>query len=518
VAEPDLSPERGVSWRNWHVTQGIGGRVDTLFTPRNHWLDGSAPPPDRPFDAGIAALRAIVRQAERDGRRVRAVGSGWSLSPVAFTEDYLVNTTRLAESLLGFESPGMLAPEFQARRDRMVFAQCGMQVKTLNGYLERRRLCLPTSGASNGQTIAGAVSTGTHGSANRVGAMQDFILGIHLVAEGGEHYFIQRASRPAASRRFSDWLGAIPRLDDKLFDAAVVGFGSFGLVHGLLFEAEPLYVLEKHVWQRDYAAVVPSMTTLDVASLGLPRGAERPFHFEVVINPYRVGPGEGGAFVRFMYRRPLGPGEPLPPAPAPPGGLERTEDLVTIVSWLSDTVPAAIPPLLQSQLVDALAPTEGRGPMIGTPGQIFSDSVRTNGGNSMEIGVPLASAGRAVDLILGVYREHTFGAPVALRFVKQSTATLALTSLDEITCTIELPGIDSDRTRTGYGLIQHALAKSPIRHSYHWGQALPLDDQWVREAYGPRRDAWLAARQAFLSPRGRAMFANALVARCGLVE
>jgi hypothetical protein len=55
----------------------------------------------------------------------------------------------------------------------------------------------------------------------------------------------------------------------------------------------------------------------------------------------------------------------------------------------------------------------------------------------------------------------------------------------------------------GYGLIQHALARSPIRHSYHWGEALPLDDQWVKEAYRPRRDAWLAARQAFLPARAR---------------
>ena len=516
MTEPDLSPVRDVEWQNWHVTRDVGGRVDTLFTPRNRWLDGSAPDPQ--FAAGIAALQAIVRQAERDRKRVRAVGSGWSLNGVAFTDEYLVNTARLGEWFVGFESPAMLVPEFQPRRDRMVFAQCGTQIKTLNAYLEPRRLCLPTSGASNGQTLAGAVSTGTHGSASSVGAMQDYMLGIHLVAEGGEHYFVQRASRPAASPEFCDWLGATPVLDDALFDAAIVGFGSFGLIHGLLFEAEPAYVLEKHVWQRDYASVAGPMTTLDVTSLGLPRGAELPFHFSVVINPYRVGRGERGAFVHFMYKRPLGPDEPLPPTPAPPGGVQTTEDLVSIVSRLSDAVPAAIPALLQTQLDGALASTEGTGPVVGTPGQIFADSVPTNGGNSIEIGVPLGSAGRAVEAILGVCREHTFGAPLALRYVKRSSATLAFTSLAGITCTLELPGIDSARTREGFAKIQRALAESRIRHSYHWGQWLPLDDRWVREAFGPRRDAWLTARRAFLSPAGRATFANALVARCGLAD
>ena len=499
MTEPDLSPERDFEWRNWHVTGDVGGRVDTFFTPRNRWRDGSAP--ERQFAAGIAALQAIVRQAEQDRKRVRAVGSGWSLNNVAFTDEYLVNTARLGEWFVGFETPGMLVPEYQPRRGRMVFAQCGTQIKVLNGYLAERRLCLPTSGASNGQTLAGAVSTGTHGSAISVGAMQDYVLGIHLVAERGDHYFIQRASRPAASPEFCDWLGATPVLDDALFDAAIVGFGSFGLIHGLLFEAEPVYVLEKHVWQRDYASVVAPMTTLDVTSLGLPGGAELPFHFSVVINPYRVGRGEQGAFVHFMYKRPLGPDRAPSPALAPPGGVQTTEDLVSIVSKLSDAVPAAIPALLQSQLVSALAPTEGTGPVVGTPGQIFSDSVPTNGGNSTEIGVTLASVGRAVDAILGVCREHPFGAPLALRFVKRSSATLAFTSLADITCTLELPGIDSARTREGYARIERALAERDIPHSYHWGQALPLDEGWVRKAYGPRRDAWLAARRKFLSPR-----------------
>ena len=191
---------------------------------------------------------------------------------------------------------------------------------------------------------------------------------------------------------------------------------------------------------------------------------------------------------------------------------------MSIVSRLSDAVPAAIPALLQTQLDGALASTEGTGPVVGTPGQIFADSVPTNGGNSIEIGVPLGSAGRAVDAILGVCREHPFGAPLALRYVKRSSATLAFTSLAGITCTLELPGIDSARTREGFARIQRALAESHIRHSYHWGQWLPLEDRWVREAYGPRRDAWLAARRKFLSPAGRAMFANALVARCGLAD
>lgn len=40
------------------------------------------------------------------------------------------------------------------------------------------------------------------------------------------------------------------------------------------------------------------------------------------------------------------------------------------------------------------------------------------------------------------------------------------------------------------------LGESHIPHAYHWGQALPLTGEWVKKAFGPKRDAW--------SPRGGA--------------
>ena len=131
---------------------------------------------------------------------------------------------------------------------------------------------------------------------------------------------------------------------------------------------------------------------------------------------------------------------------------------------------------------------------------------------------PLPGVGQAADLILRVCQGYPFGAPVALRFVKRSRATLAFTSLGDTTCAFELPGIDSARTCEGYARIQHVLGESHIPHAYHWGQALPLTGAWVKKAFGPKRDAWLAARRRYLSSRGRAMFANVLPASCGLAE
>ncbi len=511
---PNLSPVFDYEWRNWHSTRGVGGPVEAMFTPRTHWLDGGRK--KHQFEPAIHALQAIIRRAEREAKRVRAIGSGWSLNNVAFTEEYLVNTARLCEFFIGFQSSSLLESAYRSRKERMVFAQCGTQIKVLNAYLEQRRLCLPTSGASNGQTIGGAVSTGTHGSAVGLGAMQDFIRAVHLVSEGGRHYLIQRASDAVASPDFAQWLGAEHVLDDALFNAVVVSFGSFGIIHGYLFEAEPLCVLEKHVVRKDYASVIVPASTLQLSGLRLGR-KEFPYHFEVVINPYRLALGQRGVFIRYMYKRVLGPREAAPAARGPAGGLQTTEDLVALAGTVSDAVPDAIPHILQSELEGMFPPTRGK-PIVGTPGQTFSDTSRTNGGTSMELGVPLASVGQALGLILQICQEMPFGAPLALRYVKASPATLAFTHFEPITCTMELPGIDSARTRAAFARIQSALAESQIPHGYHWGQALPLNRQWVQRCFAQRCEDWLAVRRRFLGPRARAMFANALSARCGLAD
>jgi hypothetical protein len=511
--EPLLTFEENKNWQNYHRTSLVGGTVDRFFTPRNLWSDGTRDA--KTFLPGLRGLQAIVRQAEAGHRRVRAVGSGWSLSNAAFSEEFLVNTSRLGYWFAGFDDASMLTSEFAAKKDRVVFAQCGVQIRTLNAHLESRRLSLMTSGASNGQTIAGATSTGTHGAARPIGAMQDFMLGVHVVAEGGKHHFIQRRSRPVVSAKFCEWLdGASLVLDDDAFRAAVVSFGSFGLIHGMLFEVEPIYLLERHVRQYDYLDVVHAAQTLDLSGLGLPRSGEPPFHFEIVINPYKLLEGQKGAFVRVLYKRPAGPELPAPHFSET--RLQNSEDLVSIAGFFADVAPAVIPNFLQSELSDALDLTPPGG-VLGTHGQQFGDSSPTGGGASTEIGVPLDRVGEALGIVLGAAGEAPFGAPLALRYVKSSDALLGFTCFSPITCTFEIPGVDAARTREGHRRIWQALAASGLPHTYHWGQALPQNPDWPVAGFGEVRvRQWLDARRKFLSAAGRSMFQNAMLSRCGL--
>jgi hypothetical protein len=257
-----------------------------------------------------------------------------------------------------------------------------------------------------------------------------------------------------------------------------------------------------------------AIATLQMGGLGLPQHDVLPYHFEIVINPYKLGAGQKGAFIRTLYRREADAVLPVPDVSD--GHKIRSEDLVSIAAFFSNNDPTVIPGILQSQLEDSVEPTNGVS-IPGTPGQQFNDSSPTGGGTSIEIGVPLARARDATQVILDVAAAAPFGAPLAIRYVKSSDALLAFTCHSPITCTLELPGIDSARSRAAHQQIFEAMKASNIPHTYHWGQALPLHPSWIRPGFGDDRvDRWLAARRAFLGEGGRRMFANDQLAKCGL--
>ncbi|MBN1608457.1 MAG: hypothetical protein JW940_17630, partial [Polyangiaceae bacterium] len=373
------------------------------------------------------------------------------------------------------------------------------------------------AGASNGQTIAGAISTGTHGSAHSVGALHDRVRALHIVVDSERHCLIQPKSAPLLTKAYANWLGAelVDAEDDDLFNAALVSFGAFGLIHAVFLEVEPLYLLALCNRQLDVDDVWQATLGHDISQLDLPATTDAPYHIEFVMNPYRRSKGERGAFVRVLYRKAYAPGSSLPVLPIVGGKTLRARDLVSAIAVGSEILPGAIADTLQGQLLSSITPTAT--PVVGTPGQHFGDSSPTNGGVSIEIGVAQPMLGAALRAILAVTDRHPFGAPLAVRYVKPSHALLAFTHFAPLSCAIEMPGIDAHRAVAGHQLIEQALHDSKIPHTYHWGQALPLNARQVTDGFGEDRvKRWLKARNDFLTPAQRAMFSNRVTDACGL--
>jgi hypothetical protein len=116
----------------------------------------------------------------------------------------------------------------------------------------------PTLGGAGGQTVFGALNTGTHGGDHRQPPIADAVVALHLVADGGEHYWIE----PTLLREFESPLTDEAKVravydavagashfhyirDTNTFNAVLVSAGRFGVVYSIVMKAVRQYCLHE---------------------------------------------------------------------------------------------------------------------------------------------------------------------------------------------------------------------------------------------------------------------------------
>lgn len=495
-------------WQNWHqnFTQPIHELLD-LWNAKPAVSDFTV------YRETTRGLQRLVGRAGQEGRSLRALGGSWSFSPVAATDGIVLNTRPL-NYRFQFALQGTVDPQYGRDPSNLFLAQCGNSLAELNEYLRSLRKALKTSGASNGQTIAGALSTGTHGSAFGVGGVQEYVVGLHLIVGPNRHVWLERASDPVIAPAIPRWLGADLVRNDDLFNAALVSMGSFGIIHGVLFEAEPLYYLQVYrSWRPLDEALWHAMETLDFTGLTLPRPATQPpFHFEVLVNPHDLA---GGAFVKVMYKDSTRAADcrPLPT----PGKIAQGDDAFEAMAVITD-LASDVTPLVVNNLMKRLF-AEEKG-VCGTHGEIFRDTSTRGTAASSAMGIPLGAVRQATDIGLQLNKDSQVGPFPGLfgyRYVKASRATLAFTRHKPQTCVFELDGPWSERTRRFYLKMWQAMDAAGIPYTFHWGKIHGLDATRVRQMYSdsqnPARsavEAWCDARRELFkeSPASSQIFAN----------
>src|SRR4051812_19805490 len=102
------------------------------------------------------------------------VGTGHSFTGIASPGDTMLRPDRLS---------GIVAVDHEALT---VTAYAGTQLKVLNAELERLGLSLHNMGDIAEQTLAGAVSTGTHGTGGVAAGLAAHLAGFQLVTGTGE--------------------------------------------------------------------------------------------------------------------------------------------------------------------------------------------------------------------------------------------------------------------------------------------------------------------------------------------
>jgi hypothetical protein len=241
---------------------------------------------------------AIVREGQRTGRRVRAVGAGWSFGDVVATNDFLVDTRGLAGVLalsqgsavwsgaarwLPFNasvpetSPVLveaLRSEVLASSRRLVHVRAGTTIRTLLAVLEAPSLgtpsrpawTLPTMGGASGQTLAGAIGTGTHGGHFDLPPIADMVQAMLLVGPDGRRHWIERGGAGAitdptkTAAALALEAGCLHQ-DDAWFRAALVSLGNLGIVTDYILEVRGQYgiseVVDVTTW-KDLAPLLAS--------------------------------------------------------------------------------------------------------------------------------------------------------------------------------------------------------------------------------------------------------------------
>jgi FAD/FMN-containing dehydrogenase len=106
-------------------------------------------------------LVGLVREAERAGTKVRAVGAGHAWSDVALTDGLLIETDAMS-GLLDLDDGTLRRGGLEGRS--LVRVLAGTRIRELNALLDARGLGLRNMGGYDAQSIAGVISTSTHGS------------------------------------------------------------------------------------------------------------------------------------------------------------------------------------------------------------------------------------------------------------------------------------------------------------------------------------------------------------------
>jgi len=203
-------------------------------------------------------------KAATPSRPIKAVGGCASMSPAGATAGTLLHTYNLNQIRVFDESK------------RLFWLGTGVSISDTVHYLASRspKLAMPNLGGWTGQTVVGAVTTGTHGSGINYPPLCDFVHAVHIVAGDGAQYIFEPST--GAKLNANDYPGVTLVQDDAQFRASVVTVGTLGVVVAMLYEAVPYFWVAQKRYIKPWAEIKGRLTSI----------ISENDHVELWINPY----------------------------------------------------------------------------------------------------------------------------------------------------------------------------------------------------------------------------------------
>ncbi|MGB6690839.1 MAG: FAD-binding protein [Terracidiphilus sp.] len=465
-------------------------------TWKNYVATQTAQPYEIVCPATLADLQAALQKAAALYCAVRAVGSHHAFSDAALTDGIAIETHQLLEPLVAAEPAVLKNPDDAST---VVRVSGGMTIHDLNAALDRRGLALINMGSYDGQTLAGVISTSTHGSGITLGSFPSAVEALIVVKADGQVVQIEPANGITDPAKFAAQAGNVQLIqDDKFFQASVVGIGSLGIVFAVLLRVRRQFWLSETITLHKWSELRGQLR--DGALIRAHR------HVEVVINPHVLN-GDNTCMLTLRDEVPK-PTVPSPPKPFRNLFAQFLANLPGSGDFLDALViafPTIAPKLVEASLQDLSDPA----PYVGPSYELLNvGSINTFPAVSSELGVDLNLHVDAIDAVLALAAEAraegTYHCGVVnVRYVAPSPGYLSMQPRE--TCMIELPifrgsfGSDSLPWRYENALTDRFNARP------HWGQRnfLTGSHQMLERLYGAANvAAWLDIFQWF-NPGGQ---------------
>jgi L-gulono-1,4-lactone dehydrogenase len=192
---------------------------------------------------------AALKRAEQGGERVKVPGSGHSFTDIACTGGRMIKLDNYGKVL-----------EVDAAA-KTVTVEAGITIWALAEELARHGLAFPNLGDIGYQTIAGAISTSTHGSGNKLGGLATQVKAMRLILADGSILDLSDAHDP------------------ETFKAAQVSLGALGVISTVTLQCVPAFTLH----------AVEGPGTFEETLADFDRLAAENDHFDLYWFPYGEG-------------------------------------------------------------------------------------------------------------------------------------------------------------------------------------------------------------------------------------
>lgn len=159
-------------------------------------------------------LVQIVKKCARKNHKLRVVGSGHSWTPLCESNHSLVSLDKY-QGIISIDTQKMQAT-----------VRAGTKIKLLGKMLYEQGLAMENLGDIDEQSIAGAISTGTHGTGIKLGIIPTQVVKMTLITADGQLLECSETHLPA------------------IFKAAQVSLGVLGVISTITLQCVPAYKLK----------------------------------------------------------------------------------------------------------------------------------------------------------------------------------------------------------------------------------------------------------------------------------